>query len=123
MRESNILDLVLTSNPTIFQSCCITEIRPISDHNLIKFDFSKDSQNNCTLNAGPSPKGGISVYNLKRAIKDTLRHALSSSNWNTIIGNKNNIENSNQNFLSAVIKVAEAAGVPKHKTKAQNKNK
>ena len=121
-RESNILDLVFTDNPTIFQSCTITEIRPISDHNLIKFDLSKVSQNNSTTNAGPLPKGGISDCNLNRANKDTLRQALASTNWDTIIGNENNIENANNNFLNAVIRAAKAAGVPKHKTKAQEKN-
>ena len=43
-RESNILDLVFTGNPTIFQPWSITEIRPISEHNLIKFNFSKIHQ-------------------------------------------------------------------------------
>ena len=124
-RESNILDLVFTDNPTIFQSCTITEIRPISDHNLIKFDLSKVSQNNCTTNAGPLPKGGISAYDLNRANKDTLRQALAYTNWDTIIGNENNIENTNNNFLNAVIRAAKAAGYqntkprPKRKTRRQ----
>ena len=69
-RGSNILDLVFTGNPTIFQSCSITEI---SDHNLMKFDLSKVSQNDCAPNAVPLPKADISTYNLKEANKDTFR--------------------------------------------------
>ena len=80
-RENNILDLVFTDNPTIFQSCTVTGIRPISDHNPIKIDFSKVSLNNCTPNADPLSKGGISTYNLKRVNMDIFRQALASADW------------------------------------------
>ena len=59
---------------------------------------------------------------LKRVNKDTLRQALTSTDWDTIIGNENKIENANNNFLEAVIKAAKIVRVPKHKTKAQEKN-
>ena len=65
----------------------------------------------------------LAIGLLKRANKDTLRQALASTDWDTIIGNENKIENANNNFLEAVIKAAKIVGVPKHKTKAQEKNK
>ena len=102
MRETNVLDLVFTDNHTIFQSCNIIDITPISDYDIIKFRLSKASQNNCTPNAGPLPRGGINTYNLTRANKDTLRQASASTYWDMIIGNKNKIDNAN-NILNALI--------------------
>ena len=62
----------------------------------------------------------ISKFNLKDANRPKLQQALNNTDWDTVLGGPDEIQNANTNFVQAITNAATLAGVPRFKTKSKN---
>ena len=119
-REKAILDLVYTDCPVAFSECSVQNIKPTSDHNLVKFDLgisalkANDTQNNTT------PIQEISKYNFRSANHEAMAQALQNTDWDSALGDITDIESANDNFAEAVVTAAKKANVPLYHRKSAN---
>ena len=118
-RGTNILDLVFSTQPSLFSECNSEPIDAISDHNLISFGMTcnptSDADYVCSADV---PE--ISKFNLKDANRPKLQQALNNTDWDTVLGGPDEIQNANTNFVQAITNAATLAGVPHFKTKSKN---
>ena len=101
-RKNNILDLVFTNEPSFFSNFSTTVIEPISDHNIVHFDFKpyiKDAPNS----SKPTPssekiESELSKYNFKGSDHNKIREEIGKKNWDEIINLDVNTRNSQMHY-------------------------
>ena len=97
-RLNNTLDLLFTSNESIFSECSTTLLRPTSDHNLIHFDITTAINTSSTSTDENNKQPEIRKYNLKKRNQRKYHQALEATDWDVVIGNVDEIGRFSDNF-------------------------
>ena len=75
-RESHILDLLLTSDDSLFREVTVTDNLPGTDHSAVRFSLA--------TRPPPSSAPKRTVFNFKKANFDEFREKLSNASWDDI---------------------------------------
>ena len=122
-RHDALLDLLFTNCQDAFEDCAVSNINPLSDHNLVSFNVVISRMEAAVPNKVTPAVNDIRNYNFKRTNHLALEAALSSTNWDQILGDETNIETANEKFTTAIIKAAVTARVPKYNDRSTAANK
>ena len=118
-RENAILDLVFTDCPASYSNCTVKSLKPMSDHNLVTFERNIKLTTTEKTTAESPLQPETSKYDFKNADQDEMARALQTTDWDTVLGDLNNIESTNERFANAIVSAAKEARVPIFKSRSR----
>ena len=120
-RGKNTLDLIFTNKPSLFGECSTRILKPVSDHNMVKFTMENPSNIKINLpkTTGKS-RTEIAKFNFAEGDHQKLKDALTSTDW-TGTNQLNPHDTTSKKIINNIIKAAKEANIPQYTDKPERR--
>ena len=117
-RGKNTIDLIFTNRPTTFENQSIRILKPLSDHNMVKFQINNEHNiNNQFKPQSKQSQPEITTFNFNKGDPTNFKEALNNINWEqvTVTNNTKPVQTLAPRFITRIIGAAKAAKIPLYK--------
>ena len=113
-RRKNTIDLIFTNRPTTFENQSIRILKPLSDHNMVKFQINNQQNiNNQDKHQSKQSQPEIATFNFNKGDPKNFKEAL-NINWEqvTVTNNTKPVQTLAPRFITRLIGAAKEAKIP-----------